>query len=171
MRILFVLSIFIGWLIGSILDEFLMKESTFAVVFAVIAPAYILYRQVEADLAKLKRDKSEAEKEEDSQLLFEEALQHCGKLFSSRIYDEEFVDSLISLSAYSLLLEDENAVEIAKLLRSLACHENFEKMTAKDANYIADWVKQYMHKHLHSDKEVQSLRIYIENDILNKSGE
>lgn len=171
MRILFVLSIFIGWLIGSILDEFLMKESTFAVVFAVIAPTYILYRQVEADLANLKRDESETEKEEKAQLLFEETLQHCGKLFSSRIYDEEFVDSLISLSAYSLLLEDENAMEIARLLRSFACHENFEIMTAKDANYIADWVKQYMHKHLHSDKEVQSLRIYIENDILNKSSE
>ena len=62
-------------------------------------------------------------------------------------------------------------MEIARLLRSFACHENFEKMTAKDANYIADWVKQYMHKHLHSDKEVQSLRIYIENDILNQNGE
>ena len=62
-------------------------------------------------------------------------------------------------------------MEIARLLRSFACHENFEKMRAKDANYIADWVKQYMHKHLHSDKEVQSLRIYIENDILNQNGE
>ena len=161
MRILFVLSIFFGWLIGSILDEFLMKESTFAVVFAVIAPTYILYRQVEVDLANLKRDESETEKEEKAQLLFEETLQRCGKLFSSRIYDEEFVDSLISLSAYSLLLEDENAVEIAKLLRSFACHENFEKMTTKNANYITDWVKRYMHKHLHSDKEVQGLRIYI----------
>ncbi len=171
MRILFVLSIFIGWLIGSILDEFLMKESTFAVVFAVIAPTYILYRQVEVDLANLKRDESETEKEEKAQLLFEETLQRCGKHFSSRIYDEEFVDSLISLSAYSLLLEDENAVEIAKLLRSFACHENFEKMTTKNANYITDWVKRYMHKHLHSDKEVQGLRIYIENDILNKNGE
>ena len=75
MRILFVLSIFIGWLIGSILDEFLMKESTFAVVFAVIAPTYILYRQVEVDLANLKRDESETEKEEKAQLLFEETLQ------------------------------------------------------------------------------------------------
>ena len=53
MKALFFIVMAIGWILGTILDEMLSQRGIFALIFAILAPVYVLYLQIEAELAEM----------------------------------------------------------------------------------------------------------------------
>ena len=69
-KALFFIVMAIGWILGTIPDEMLSQRGIFALIFAILAPVYVLYLQIEAELAEMRGEKGGEEKSTDVQKLF-----------------------------------------------------------------------------------------------------
>ena len=87
-KALFFIVMAIGWILGTILDEMLSQRGIFALIFAILAPVYVLYLQIEAELAEMRGEKGGEEKSTDVQKLFSRTLQECAAAFHEGEYNE-----------------------------------------------------------------------------------
>lgn len=161
MKALFFIVMAIGWILGTILDEMLSQRGIFALIFAILAPVYVLYLQIEAELAEMRGEKGGAEKSTDVQNLFSRTLQECAAAFHEGEYNEQFVERLAALQACSMQMQEADALKISQVLGKFLWMENFHKLKKEDISFIYEWIEQYVRKKVHHTDEVAALERHL----------
>ena len=161
MKALFFIVMAIGWILGTILDEMLSQRGIFALIFAILAPVYVLYLQIEAELAEMRGEKGGAEKSTDVQKLFSRTLQECAAAFHEGEYNEQFVERLAALQACSMQMQEADALKISQVLGKFLWMENFRKLKKEDISFIYEWIEQYVCKKVHRTDEVAALESHL----------
>ena len=160
-KALFFIVMAIGWILGTILDEMLSQRGIFALIFAILAPVYVLYLQIEAELAEMRDEKGGAEKSTDVQKLFSRTLQECADAFHEGEYNEQFVERLAALQACSMQMQEADALKISQVLGKFLWMENFRKLKKEDISFIYEWIEQYVRKKVHHTDEVAALERHL----------
>ena len=160
-KALFFIVMAIGWILGTILDEMLSQRGIFALIFAILAPVYVLYLQIEAELAEMRGEKGGEEKSTDVQKLFSRTLQECAAAFHEGEYNEQFVERLVTLQACSMQMQEADALKISQVLGKFLWMENFRKLKKEDFSFIYEWIEQYVRKKVHHTDEVAALERHL----------